>query len=151
MLEFIALPFPFPSKIKIWSFHVVVVQWRQRNVQKKMMIFFLRKDLFCPLFYFVADCFSIPYSHMTSRIDKIYVYVCMYVCMYVCTCRIVVLLILKTYCFLTFPLLSSSWFRKVPSNSKKPESEQPYWNVEHSTMKINTKHQLTLKILGSIQ
>ena len=51
-----------------------------------MMIFFLRKDLFCPLFYFVADCFSIPYSHMTSRIDKIYVYVCMYVCMHVQNC-----------------------------------------------------------------
>ena len=26
MVEFIALPFPFPSKLKIWSFHVVVVQ-----------------------------------------------------------------------------------------------------------------------------
>ena len=23
--EFIALPFPFPSKLKIWAFHVVVV------------------------------------------------------------------------------------------------------------------------------
>ena len=37
MVEFIALPFPFPSKLKIWSFHVVVVQWRQRNVQKSVM------------------------------------------------------------------------------------------------------------------
>ena len=35
MVQFIALPFPFPSKLKIWSFNVVVVQWRQRNVQKK--------------------------------------------------------------------------------------------------------------------
>ena len=26
MVEFIALPFPFPSKLKIWAFHVVVVQ-----------------------------------------------------------------------------------------------------------------------------
>ena len=37
MVEFIGLPFPFPSKLKIWSFHVVVVQWRQRNVQKSVM------------------------------------------------------------------------------------------------------------------
>ena len=35
MLEFIALPFPSSKKLKIWSFHVVVVQGRQRNVQKK--------------------------------------------------------------------------------------------------------------------
>ena len=26
MVQFIALPFPFPSKLRIWSFHVVVVQ-----------------------------------------------------------------------------------------------------------------------------
>ena len=26
IVEFIALPFPFSSKLKIWSFHVVVVQ-----------------------------------------------------------------------------------------------------------------------------
>ena len=37
MVEFIALPFPFPSKLRIWSFHVVVVQWRQRNVPKSVM------------------------------------------------------------------------------------------------------------------
>ena len=40
MVELIALPFPFPSKLKIWSFHVVVVQslqLRQRNVQKSVM------------------------------------------------------------------------------------------------------------------
>ena len=35
MVEFIALPFPFPSKLKIWSFHVVVVQERRGNEQKK--------------------------------------------------------------------------------------------------------------------
>ena len=35
MVEFIALPFPFPSKLKIWSFLVVVIQRLQRNVQKK--------------------------------------------------------------------------------------------------------------------
>ena len=35
MVEFIGLPFPFPSKLKIWSFHVVVMQGLQRNVQKK--------------------------------------------------------------------------------------------------------------------
>ena len=35
MVEFIALPFPFSSKIKIWSFHVTLVQGRQRNIQKK--------------------------------------------------------------------------------------------------------------------
>ena len=37
MAEFIALPFPFSSKLKIWSFHVVVVQGQQRNVQKSVM------------------------------------------------------------------------------------------------------------------
>ena len=26
IVEFIALPFPFPSKLKIWSFHVLVMQ-----------------------------------------------------------------------------------------------------------------------------
>ena len=35
MVEFIALPFPSSKKnLQIWSFHVVVVQGRQRNVQK---------------------------------------------------------------------------------------------------------------------
>ena len=34
MVEFIALPFPSSKKLNIWSFHVVVVQGRQRNVQK---------------------------------------------------------------------------------------------------------------------
>ena len=37
MVEFIALPFPFPSKLKIWSFLVVVIQGLQRNVQKNVM------------------------------------------------------------------------------------------------------------------
>ena len=37
MVEFIALPFPFSSKLKIWSFHVVGVQEQQRNVQKSVM------------------------------------------------------------------------------------------------------------------
>ena len=36
MVEFIALPFPFSSKIKIWSFHVVIVQGQQRNEQKSV-------------------------------------------------------------------------------------------------------------------
>ena len=37
MVEFIALPFPFSSKLKIWSFHcIVVVQGLQTNVQKSM-------------------------------------------------------------------------------------------------------------------
>jgi len=35
MVEFIALPFPFPSKLKIWSLHVVVVQGLQRKCTKK--------------------------------------------------------------------------------------------------------------------
>ena len=34
MVEFIALLFLFPSKLKIWSFHVVVVQGLQKNLQK---------------------------------------------------------------------------------------------------------------------
>ena len=37
MLEFIALLFEFSGKLKILSFHVVVVQGRQRNVQKSVM------------------------------------------------------------------------------------------------------------------
>ena len=37
MLEFIALRFPSSKKLKIWSFHVDVVQERQRNVQKSVM------------------------------------------------------------------------------------------------------------------
>ena len=36
MVEFIALPFPFSSKLKIYSFPVVVVQGRQRNFQKSV-------------------------------------------------------------------------------------------------------------------
>ena len=34
MVEFIALPFP---SSKIWSFHVVVMQGRRRNVEKSVM------------------------------------------------------------------------------------------------------------------
>ena len=37
MLEFNALPFPSSSKLKTWSFHVVVVQGQQRNVRKSVM------------------------------------------------------------------------------------------------------------------
>ena len=32
--KFIALPFPFSSQLKIWSFHIAVGQGRQRNIQK---------------------------------------------------------------------------------------------------------------------
>ena len=35
MVEFIALPFPFPNKLEIRSFRVIVVQGLQSNVQKK--------------------------------------------------------------------------------------------------------------------
>ena len=34
-VEFIALPIPSSKQLKISSFHVVVVQGRQRNVRKK--------------------------------------------------------------------------------------------------------------------
>ena len=37
MVEFIGLPPPFSSKLKMWSFQVVVVQGQQRNVQKSVM------------------------------------------------------------------------------------------------------------------
>ena len=37
MVEFIPLSFPYSSKLKVWSFHVVVVQAQQRNVQKSVM------------------------------------------------------------------------------------------------------------------
>ena len=69
-IKFIALPFPFSSHLKIWSFHVSVVQERQRNVQKSVM-----------------------------------------------QVRVVVLLI-KFFAFLTFPLPSPSLFRKVPTLAK---------------------------------
>ena len=36
-VEFIDLPLPSTKKLKIWSFHVVVVQGRLRNVQKSVM------------------------------------------------------------------------------------------------------------------
>ena len=35
VIEVITLTFPFTSKIEIWSIHVLVVQGRQRNVNKK--------------------------------------------------------------------------------------------------------------------
>ena len=37
MVEFTALPFPSSKKLKIWSFHVVVMQGRRRNVEKSVM------------------------------------------------------------------------------------------------------------------
>ena len=37
MVEFIALPFSSSKNPKIWSFYVVVVQGRQRNLQKGVM------------------------------------------------------------------------------------------------------------------
>ena len=37
MVQFIALPFPSSKNLKYWSFHVVVVQGRQRNLQKRVM------------------------------------------------------------------------------------------------------------------
>jgi len=38
MIEFIALPFPFSTKLNIWSFHVVVVQGQQSNLLKGVML-----------------------------------------------------------------------------------------------------------------
>ena len=35
MVEFFAMPFLFSSKLEIWSFQVVVLQRRQRNLQTK--------------------------------------------------------------------------------------------------------------------
>ena len=35
--RFVALPFPFSSKLRIWSFSVVVVQGQGRNLQKSVM------------------------------------------------------------------------------------------------------------------
>ena len=37
MIEFIGLPFPYSDKLKIWPFHVVVVQGQQRNAQKSVL------------------------------------------------------------------------------------------------------------------
>ena len=64
MVEFIGLPFPFSSKLKFWSFHVVVVQGRQRNVQKKRDA---RSDLlFCSLMWSVTSCYWIDARQMES-------------------------------------------------------------------------------------
>ena len=37
MVEFITLLFQSSKKFKIWSFHVIVMQGWQRNVQKSVM------------------------------------------------------------------------------------------------------------------
>ena len=37
MVEFIALLFASSKKLKIWSFHIVVMQGWQRKVQKSVM------------------------------------------------------------------------------------------------------------------
>ena len=50
MVEFIALPYPSSNKkLKIWSFHVVVVQGRRRNVVCRRRRCFVRS-----LFYHVV-------------------------------------------------------------------------------------------------
>ena len=38
MVEFIASSFPYSSKLKVWSCHIVVVQRQQRNVQKSVVL-----------------------------------------------------------------------------------------------------------------
>ena len=57
VVEFIALPFPFPTKLKIWSFHVVVVQGQQRNVQESVMQVGIA-DLFAVSFVFSILSFN---------------------------------------------------------------------------------------------
>ena len=57
VVEFIALPFPFPNKLKIWSFHVVVVQGQQRNVQESVMQVGIA-DLFAVSFVFSILSFN---------------------------------------------------------------------------------------------
>ena len=57
VVEFIALPFPFPNKLKIWSFHVVVVQGLQRNVQESVMQVRI-EDLFTVDFVFSILSFN---------------------------------------------------------------------------------------------
>ena len=55
MVEFIALSFPYSIKLKVWSFHIVVVQGQQGNVQKSVM--------------HVQSCcfaFDVPYRHRRS-------------------------------------------------------------------------------------
>ena len=37
MAEFIALPFPFSSQLRMWSFHVALLLGRQSNLQKCVM------------------------------------------------------------------------------------------------------------------
>ena len=54
LIEFIGLPFPFSSKLKIWSFHVADVQGRQRNVQKSVM--HLQTCCFAHFFFARSRC-----------------------------------------------------------------------------------------------
>ena len=58
-VEFIALPFLFSSKLKIWSFKMVVVQgWQSfRVIQKSMML-----DRVVVLFIKPVAFFDIPFA-----------------------------------------------------------------------------------------
>ena len=56
MVEFIDLPFPFPSKLKIWSFHAVVVQWRQRMYKKACCTCRVVVLLIKPIVFWLSRC-----------------------------------------------------------------------------------------------
>ena len=60
-VEFIAMPFLFSSKLKIWSFQIVVVQGRVRQsyllIQKRMML-----DRVVVLFINPIAFFDIPFA-----------------------------------------------------------------------------------------
>ena len=65
MVELIALPFPFSRKLNIWSFHVIVVQGQQSNLQKGVM-HVQRCFLFCSLelllFFYVPVAVAVVVS-----------------------------------------------------------------------------------------
>ena len=69
MVEFIALPFSFSSKLKIWSFHVVVVQEQQRNVQKSVMHVQLSFFLLIKTIAFLK--FSLPSPPLFRKVPNV--------------------------------------------------------------------------------
>ena len=65
MIQFIALLFPSSKKLTIWSFHVIVVQGGQRNVQKSVIT--------CRVVVFLTYCFlafPLPLRHATGTGEK---------------------------------------------------------------------------------
>ena len=63
MLEFIALPFPFLSTLKIWPFHVVVVEGTAKKFTKEHDT---RAELFCSLNLLLFDVVTVTVAVLVS-------------------------------------------------------------------------------------